>query len=434
MQKIDLSCTNSEKERRDNEQFRQQHQLDDQKFNIFLEMKKLVKKELETNADVQGQNIEKITDPKHLLRQLNARDFNIEKTIEMWRSWIQWRKKFDMDNICLETIESEMKTGKAFWHKYDKQGNPCCIVRIKNHIAAETTHDKVIKFMIYLMEVGIKMSEKSGTEKMCVIWDREGFSSKNFDFQFITLMKSLVAMFQDNYAERLAQVYILYPSFLMRQAFNIFKPLLAEKVRNKIQIINELSDLQKFFDEQSILKIHGGKSDFEYKYPDNILSDPLNAVLPYIPSRPNLNINRNQSFSFQNSYNQGEIVSPLNRSSNFFSIENDSTEFFNIQNSQEIDYDEEPGSQSQSSSNFQDLQNQFKTPEENSPQNLQNVKNQQVYHNQIFKEDEVLDQFQNHSPKKIADQYKYNHQNHENNQVVTSGCCGCKSGSSCSIF
>ncbi|KAL4467417.1 hypothetical protein ABPG72_011015 [Tetrahymena utriculariae] len=431
MQNIDLNCTNSEKERRTNEQFRQEHQLDDQKFNIFLEMQKLVKKELETNADVQGQNREKISDPKHLLRQLKARDFNIEKTIQMWRNWILWRKQYDIDNIGLETIESEMKTGKAFWHKYDKQGNPCCVVRIKNHIAAETTHDKVIKFMIYLMEVGIKMSEKSGTEKMCVIWDREGFSSKNFDFQFISLMKSLVAMFQDNYAERLAQVYILYPSFLMRQAFNIFRPMMAEKVRNKIQIMNELSDIKKFFDEDSILKIHGGKSDFEYRYPDNILCDPLNAVLPYIPSIPNQSINRNQSFSFQNSHNLGESASPLNRSSNFFSIENDSTEFFNIQNSQDIDYDDD----SKSSNNFQDLQNQFKTPEENSPQNFQNAKNQQMQQGQqTQKEDEVLDQFQNHNHKKITDLYQYNHQNYENNQVVNSGCCGCKSGSSCSIF
>lgn len=69
------------------------------------------------------------------------------------------------------------------------------MIRIKNHIAADTTHEKSMKFMIHLMEIGIKMCEKSGTEKMSLIWDREGFSSKNFDFSFITLIKSLVTMF-----------------------------------------------------------------------------------------------------------------------------------------------------------------------------------------------------------------------------------------------
>jgi hypothetical protein len=34
-------------------------------------------------------------------------------------------------------------------------------------------------------------------------------------------------MFQDNYAERLNAVYVLYPNLLMRTAMAIFKPLIA---------------------------------------------------------------------------------------------------------------------------------------------------------------------------------------------------------------
>lgn len=60
-----------------------------------------------------------MTDPNQLLRQLNAREFNLEKTMEMWRNWILWRKKYDIDNISIESIEGELKSGKAFWHKYD---------------------------------------------------------------------------------------------------------------------------------------------------------------------------------------------------------------------------------------------------------------------------------------------------------------------------
>lgn len=55
-----------------------------------------------------------------MLRQLNAREFNLDKTMEMWRNWILWRKKYEIDNISIEDIESELKSGKAFWHKYDK--------------------------------------------------------------------------------------------------------------------------------------------------------------------------------------------------------------------------------------------------------------------------------------------------------------------------
>lgn len=46
-----------------------------------------------------------------------------------------------------------------------------------------------------MMEVGIRMASASGSKKMCVLWDREGLSSKNFDLSFISLIKSLISMF-----------------------------------------------------------------------------------------------------------------------------------------------------------------------------------------------------------------------------------------------
>lgn len=113
----------------------------------------------------------------------------------MWRKWVQWRIEYDFDRITPDTIHKELAAGKAFFHKYDKQGNPCCVVLLKNHIAAETTNEQTIKFMIFMMEVGIRMANASGSKKMCVLWDREGLTSKNFDLSFVSLIKSLISMF-----------------------------------------------------------------------------------------------------------------------------------------------------------------------------------------------------------------------------------------------
>lgn len=94
-----------------------------------------------------------------------------------------------MDNILDEDIAFELKSGKAFWHKFDKQGNPTLIVQIRNHIPAETTIEQTIRFAVYLIEIGINLAEKTGTEKITVIWDRQGFERKNFDKNFVTLIR-----------------------------------------------------------------------------------------------------------------------------------------------------------------------------------------------------------------------------------------------------
>ena len=46
------------------------------------------------------------------------------------------------------------------------------------------------------------MADKVGTGKITVIWDREGVTSKNFDYSMFGVMKKIVTLLQDNYAER----------------------------------------------------------------------------------------------------------------------------------------------------------------------------------------------------------------------------------------
>jgi len=83
---------------------------------------------------------------------------------------------------------------------------------------------------MHLMEVGVKEADKTGTKKMTIIWDREGFDRKNFDTRFIEIMKKLLGMFQDNYAERLSKVLIIHPNWFLKFGITIMKPFMASKV------------------------------------------------------------------------------------------------------------------------------------------------------------------------------------------------------------
>lgn len=68
-----------------------------------------------------------------MVRVLLAREFKVEKSLEMWKKWVEWRISFSADDIKEEDIEGELKSGKAFWHGFDNHGNPCLVVKIKFH-------------------------------------------------------------------------------------------------------------------------------------------------------------------------------------------------------------------------------------------------------------------------------------------------------------
>lgn len=104
--------------------------------------------------------------------------------------------------------------------------------------------EETIRFFLYNLELGIQLSEESGTEKISIIYDREGFDrSKNFDTSVLSLAKNIIGILQDNYAERLDSFFILYPNWFFKSIFAVIKPFLTERTKNKIKIINKAEEL-----------------------------------------------------------------------------------------------------------------------------------------------------------------------------------------------
>lgn len=48
--------------------------------------------------------------------------------------------------------------------------------------------------------------------------------------------------------------------------YKIFQPFLQEKVKSKIQFVQQLEDLLEFFEPKCLLKEHGGSSDYVYAF------------------------------------------------------------------------------------------------------------------------------------------------------------------------
>ncbi|CAD8188142.1 unnamed protein product [Paramecium octaurelia] len=215
-----------------------------QKLNLLQgrvkeEVPKLVREDL----------ISKYSNEDHLIRLLIAREWKVNEAFDQWKRWVEWRKQYRADDIKIEEIQQEINLKKAFWNGSDKLGNPALVVKAKRHFPGQSNPETLIRFFLYMIDQGIQKADQAGTGKISMIWDREGVTSKNFDSSMFTIMKKMVTLVQDNYAERLHQLFILYPNFLVKSIMTVVRPFLSEKTKSKIILCNEIKDLQVYFPE-----------------------------------------------------------------------------------------------------------------------------------------------------------------------------------------
>jgi len=250
------------------------YDLSAKQHSLFLTFQSLINKEALKLFSACGDQIPLYTAESHLIRLLVAREFNTQQALLMWQKWVEWRQTYAAEKIQEIEIESELKSGKAFWHKKDKKNHPCLVVKTRRHHPAECDMKSMMKFVVYLIEKGTKLADELNPDgKICVLWDRKGFTMKNFDRRFLGMMKSMTGVLQDNYAERMDSVYILNPNWFFKAMFKITRPFLNQKTKDKIKIISKQAELLKYFDSDCLLKDMGGTSDFVYKYKNWVVRD-----------------------------------------------------------------------------------------------------------------------------------------------------------------
>ena len=198
------------------------------------------------------------SDPKctdnAIKRYLIAREGDVGPTVEMILKWQAWRAEFGVDNITKEHVKNEIASGKAYFNDfYDKSGRACCVVRPRLHNPRVRDISECMRYGVYLLEEGIKRSEKLGkSEQVCVLYDRSGFNYRNFDLELFTTSKNLVTMLQDNYAERLGALYVLGAGWFYWMIFNIVKVFLTQRTKEKIILISSKDELLDYFDADQL--------------------------------------------------------------------------------------------------------------------------------------------------------------------------------------
>ncbi|KAA8527126.1 hypothetical protein F0562_008645 [Nyssa sinensis] len=185
--------------------------------------------------------------PRHddyhtLLRFLKARDFNIEKTIQMWEEMLIWRKEYGTDTILedfeFEELEEVLQYYPQGYHGVDREGRP-----------------------IYIERLGKAHPTKRQVYSTTTILDVQGLGIKNFTRTAANLLAAITKIDNSYYPETLHQMFIVNagPGF-KKMLWPAAQKFLDAKTIAKIQVLEpkSLCKLLEVIDSRQLPDFVGG--------------------------------------------------------------------------------------------------------------------------------------------------------------------------------
>ena len=221
-----------------------------------------------------------IYDDLFLLRFLRARKFDLEKTVLMFKKFLQWRIDMNVDdlreNYQLEHLIEVKKLYPHGYHRTDKIGRPIYIELYDktdvNELFKITTEDKMVKYYIKQYERQVKYIfpacsavVKRPVEQSCTILDANGIGVFSLAGPIKGFVKLASDIGQDYYPEMLGKMTIINVGFFFRAIWTMVKSFIDAKTQAKISLLK--SDYQKellnLIDADKLPKFLGGNCTCE---------------------------------------------------------------------------------------------------------------------------------------------------------------------------
>ncbi|KAK0846183.1 phosphatidylinositol transfer protein csr1 [Friedmanniomyces endolithicus] len=220
-----------------------------------------------------------------LLRFLRARKWDVHAALVMLVSTMHWRSQ-EMhvdDDIMLrgeqyalrESVAgnaaekkegadfmAQLRMGKSFLHGTDKDGRPCCYVRVRLHKQGEQSEKSLERFTVYTIETA-RMLLQPPVDTATIVFDMTDFTMANMDY---TPVKFMIKCFEANYPESLGSVLVYKSPWLFQGIWKIIKGWLDPVVASKVHFASNVEELSQWIPRNRISRELGGTEDYSYSY------------------------------------------------------------------------------------------------------------------------------------------------------------------------
>eukprot|EP01135_Chromosphaera_perkinsii_P006008 Nk52_evm3s379 gene=Nk52_evmTU3s379 len=198
-----------------------------------------------------------------LVRFIIARDYNIDKATDMFQKYVEWRKTFQPHKLDLRALSSEHQKGSVYFHRFDKNMQPCVVLHIAKNVPENTDKDIFLKLIVYYVERAIKLSPMEANGRFTLLVDFKGLSLSNND---LGSTKDLFALLASYYPERLGSCFLVEAPWVFNAVWYAIKNVLPPKTVQKISFIKKKTNLLKFFEPENLQQCFGGKSAYTFKW------------------------------------------------------------------------------------------------------------------------------------------------------------------------
>ncbi|XP_071448001.1 SEC14-like protein 1 isoform X2 [Hetaerina americana] len=217
-----------------------------------------------------------------LLRFLRARDFNVERALEMVSSSLAWRRKVNADAILSTYIEP--KAVKEFfpggWHHSDKEGRPLYLLRlgqmdVKGLIRA-IGENGLFSLTLHICEEGLRLTEKATlslgrpVSTWALLVDLDGLNMRHLWRPGVRALLRIIEVVESNYPETLGRLLFVRAPRVFPIIWTVVGTFIHEATRAKFLIYGGN-------DYQAV----GGLVDYiPEKYVPDFLGGPCRTKVP----------------------------------------------------------------------------------------------------------------------------------------------------------
>lgn len=228
----------------------QEYKLDDRYIARYLG--ELTAKEevrlMQLRKRFQATHNEKMPSEAVFLRFLRARDANVDKSFEMLKNSLHWRRQHHVDSILTtwNPPEALLEYYPGGWHYHDREGRPVYIVRLGSMdfkgLLKTVGEDGFVKQVVSINEEGLtKCVEaadifKKPVTNWTLIVDLDGLSMRHLWRPGIRALLKIIEVVEANYPETMGRLLIVRAPKVFGVIWTLLSPFIDENSRNKFMI------------------------------------------------------------------------------------------------------------------------------------------------------------------------------------------------------